>query len=108
MLETPDDAFDYVDEAIAYQPTKREILQQLPYHLYRLGVGHGTGFLISAGGYMLTNHHVVHNAREVRVRIPKAKRSALVEVVASDPPVPIALFPIKDTTHLDLNPLPLL
>lgn len=107
MLETPDEAFNYVDEAIAYQPTKREILQQLSFHLYRLGVGGGTGFLISEGGYMLTNHHVVNNARQIRIRIPKAKRSAVVEVVASDPTVDIALLRIKDTKGLELKPLSL-
>ena len=107
MLEIPDLAFDYVDEAIAYQPTKREILQQLSYHLYRLGVGGGTGFVIANDGYMLTNHHVVHDARQVRVRIPKSKRSALVEVVASDPTVDIALLRIKDIKGLDLKPLSL-
>lgn len=107
MLGTPDAAFDYVDEAIAYQPTKREILQQLTFHLYRLGVGGGTGFVISADGYILTNHHVVNNAKDVRVRIPKAKRSAVVEVVASDPAVDIALLRIKDTKGLELKPLSL-
>jgi S1-C subfamily serine protease/thioredoxin-related protein len=107
LLETPDAAFDYVDEAIAYQPTKREILQQLSFHLYRLGVGGGTGFVIANDGYMLTNHHVVNNARKVRIRIPKSKRSAEVEIVASDPAVDIALLRIKDPKGLDLKPLSL-
>jgi S1-C subfamily serine protease/thioredoxin-related protein len=105
MLNSPDLAFDYVDEAIAYQPTKREILQQLTMHLYRLGVGGGTGFVISGDGYMLTNHHVVNNARQVRVRIPRAKRSVQVEVVASDQTADIALLRIKDIKGLDLKPL---
>jgi len=105
MLESPDQAFDYVDEAIAYQPNKREILQQLTIHLYSLGVGGGTGFVISGDGYMLTNHHVVNNARQVRVRVPKAKHSVQVEVVASDATADIALLRIKDTKGLDLKPL---
>src|SRR5690554_1742086 len=33
------------------------------------GISMGTGFLISEDGYLLTNHHVVANALEVRVRL---------------------------------------
>src|SRR5690606_30357855 len=33
------------------------------------GLSMGTGFLISSDGYLLTNHHVVANAEEVRVRL---------------------------------------
>jgi S1-C subfamily serine protease/thioredoxin-related protein len=106
-LGTLDAAFDYVDEAIAYQPTTREIMEQIRFHLYRLGVGGGTSFVISKDGYLLTNHHVVNNTRHVRVRIPKAQRSAVVEVVASDPTADIALLKIKDLKGIDLKPLSL-
>src|SRR5687768_1048031 len=35
----------------------------------RQGTSMGTGFIISADGYVLTNHHVVDGADEVRVRL---------------------------------------
>jgi S1-C subfamily serine protease/thioredoxin-related protein len=106
-LEKRDEAFEYVDEAIGYQPTKREILQQLAMHMYRLGIGGGTGFVIAPGGYLLTNHHVVNGARQMRVRVPQLKRSVVVEVVASDADVDIALLRLKDAKGIDLKPLTL-
>src|SRR5690606_5930804 len=34
------------------------------------GMSMGTGFIISADGYVLTNHHVVDGADEVKVTLP--------------------------------------
>lgn len=111
-LDRPDAAFEYVDEAISYQPTRRGILQQLYGHLIRLGVGGGTGFVIGpssskADTFLLTNFHVVHDARQVRVRVPQLKRSLPVEVVASNRPADIALIRLKGMQRFDLKPLSL-
>jgi S1-C subfamily serine protease/thioredoxin-related protein len=106
-LEKREAALEFVEEAAAYQPTQRPLLQQLSLHMWRLGVGGGTGFVVAPGGYILTNHHVVNNAEQVRVRIPQLKRSVVVEVVASDPAADIALVRLKETKGVDLKPIAL-
>lgn len=55
------------------------------------GDGHGTGFLISADGYLLTNHHVVAGSKYVKVRWPDRSES-LGEVVRSDRRRDVALI----------------
>lgn len=47
------------------------------------GDGHGTGFLISADGHVLTNQHVVGDAKFVKVRWPDRTES-LGEVIRAD------------------------
>ena len=54
----------------------------------------GSGFIISADGYVLTNHHVVEDAVEVEVRL-KDRRVFDAEVVGSDPLSDIALLRIE-------------
>lgn len=54
----------------------------------------GSGFIISADGYVLTNRHVVENAAEVQVRL-NDRRVYDAEVVGSDPLSDIALLRIE-------------
>jgi S1-C subfamily serine protease len=55
------------------------------------GGGHGTGFVISNDGYLLTNHHVVGDARYVKVRWPDGFE-ALGEVIRTDRRRDVALI----------------
>ena len=48
----------------------------------RHGLSMGTGFLISADGYVLTNHHVVDGADEVKVRLSD-RREFVAKVIGS-------------------------
>ncbi|HLS83365.1 MAG TPA: DegQ family serine endoprotease [Arenimonas sp.] len=60
----------------------------------RRGVSQGTGFIISADGYVLTNHHVIDGADEILVRM--ADRSELkAELVGSDPLSDVALLKVE-------------
>ncbi|MFP4695410.1 DegQ family serine endoprotease [Thiohalospira sp.] len=53
----------------------------------------GSGFIISADGYILTNHHVIADAESIRVRM--SDRSEFeAEVVGSDPRSDIALLKV--------------
>jgi len=55
--------------------------------------GTGTGFLIDAAGYILTNHHVIEGAERLTVKLADG-RSLRAEVVGSDPDTDIALIKI--------------
>jgi serine protease Do len=54
----------------------------------------GSGFIISADGYLLTNHHVVDGADEIMVRLTD-HRELVAEVIGSDPRSDIALLKIE-------------
>ena len=53
----------------------------------------GTGFLISGDGYLLTNHHVVDGADEVKVTLSD-RREFKAKVVGSDPQSDVAVLKI--------------
>jgi serine protease Do len=53
----------------------------------------GTGFLISEDGYLLTNHHVVEGATEVKVKLSD-RREFQAKVVGSDPQSDVAVLKI--------------
>lgn len=54
----------------------------------------GSGFIISADGYVLTNNHVIADADEIIVRLPD--RSELVaELIGTDPRTDVALLKVK-------------
>jgi serine protease Do len=57
------------------------------------GVSQGTGFIISADGYVLTNHHVVDGADTVRIRMAD-RREFVAKVVGSDEQSDVALLKI--------------
>ena len=67
--------------------------------------GQGSGFVIRADGYVLTNHHVVDGAREgepITVELP-GHEALPAEVVGSDPAYDIAVLRVDRD---DLVPLP--
>src|SRR5438552_467717 len=55
--------------------------------------GSGSGFIISNDGYILTNHHVVDDADEVRVQLTD-KREFKAKVIGSDRRTDTALIKI--------------
>jgi S1-C subfamily serine protease len=60
------------------------------------GVGHGSGFLVSSDGYLLSNQHVVGDAKYVKVRWSDGFET-VGEVIRSDPGRDVAL--IKTDPH---------
>jgi serine protease Do len=76
-------------------PTKTEEDKSIPGMYYS-----GTGFVISADGYILTNRHVVKGAKTLRVELPgRGEKSA--EVIKIDDEQDLALIKVKVA-----NPLP--
>lgn len=57
-------------------------------------VGQGTGFLISPDGYILSNHHIVSDARRIQVKLHDG-REFDAEFVGSDPRSEVAVIRIK-------------
>ncbi len=58
--------------------------------------GGGSGFVVGADGFIVTNHHVVDGADEVTVKFAD-KREFKAKVVGSDPRTDIALLKIEAT-----------
>lgn len=60
----------------------------------RGGESIGSGFIISAGGYILTNNHVVDHADTVTVRLSD-RRELTAKVIGTDPQYDIALLKVN-------------
>ncbi len=66
--------------------------------------GEGSGFIISADGLMLTNHHVISTAEEITVRLHDGEE-AIARVVGSDRSMDVALLQLqgqRDWPHVEL------
>jgi putative serine protease PepD len=67
------------------------------------GGGTGSGVVISADGYILTNNHVVEDATQIKVRLATGRVDAT--VVGTDPLNDLAVIKAKSTTPLKAAPL---
>ncbi len=65
--------------------------------------GHGSGFIINAGGYILTNAHVIDNAREITVRLID-RREFKATLIGKDEKSDVALIRIE-ADNLPVMPL---
>src|SRR5262245_42410918 len=61
--------------------------------------GAGTGFIIDANGYILTNHHVIEDTDRVMVRLADG-RNLKAERIGSDPDTDIALIKVQSARPL--------
>jgi S1-C subfamily serine protease len=74
-----------------------------PRYLYRMRRDMGSGVLVSEDGYILTNHHVISQAQNIRIALWDG-RLARAEVVGSDPETDLAVLKI-DLTGLPTVPI---
>jgi len=66
--------------------------------------GAGTGFIIDAGGLILTNHHVIADADRIMVRLTDG-RNLRATRIGSDPDTDIALIKVESPRPLPFAPL---
>jgi len=64
--------------------------------------GMGSGVIISADGYIVTNNHVIDGADDIRVLLPD-KRTFRAKIIGTDPPSDVAVIKIDAPR---LRPLP--
>jgi serine protease Do len=69
----------------------------------RMIQGQGSGFIISADGYILTNNHVVGEAEKVQVKLLDG-REFEAKTIGADPPTDVAVIKI-DAKNLPVLPL---
>lgn len=65
--------------------------------------GLGSGVIVTSDGYILTNHHVVDGAEEIKVELSN-KQAFDAKVVGSDPPSDLAVLKIDSSDLLVLSP----
>jgi S1-C subfamily serine protease len=86
--------FPFMDD-----PTFREFFgDRMPQQTPRQVQGVGSGVIVNADGYILTNHHVVDGAVEIKVEL-NDNRTFTAKLVGSDPPSDLAVLKI-DATNL--------
>jgi hypothetical protein len=106
QAEQSSDALKYVQQAKDYQPKDPLLLAMLEQAEAALGgYGSGTGFVVAADGYILTNHHVIEGESKNSVRLPHRKEPVPAQVHAQNPERDIALLKIQVPDGLKLKPL---
>ena len=68
----------------------RAVPQQPP----RSRVGLGSGVIVSADGYILTNHHVIDGAEQIKINL-NDNRTLDARLIGSDPPSDLALLKVE-------------
>jgi serine protease Do len=57
--------------------------------------GLGSGVILTADGYIMTNNHVVQDADELKVKVGKSSREYTAKVIGTDPSTDVALIKIE-------------
>jgi Do/DeqQ family serine protease len=64
----------------------------------------GSGVIVRADGYILTNHHVIDGADQIKVDLIGSRRTYSAKVVGSDPPSDLAVLKISASDLPVLQP----
>lgn len=88
--------FPFMDDPALRELFGDRFRQQQPRGEERVERGLGSGVIVSADGYILTNHHVVDGAQEIRVELNDG-RTLPAKVVGSDAPSDLAVLKVEAT-----------
>ena len=86
--------FPFMDDPQFREFFGERFRQQIPRPEERLERGIGSGVIVSADGYILTNHHVVDGAQDIRVELNDG-RTLTAKVVGSDQPSDLAVLKVE-------------
>ena len=90
----PDNIPPQFKEFFEQFPQFRDRVPGNPDRAPRGGMSQGSGFVVSADGYVITNNHVVDKAAEVTLKFNEGEEYQA-EVVGTDPKTDLALLKIK-------------
>lgn len=89
-----DSFFDEFFDDFFSRPRRRKSPQpETRKHRYE---GTGSGFIVASGGYVLTNYHVVKDAKEIKV-VTHDDKTYTAELVGRDPKTDLAVIKIKSS-----------
>ncbi len=104
-----DEAARLMEAAKSYEPTDPKLVAALRMWERMFEdtglAAMGSGFVVAADGYVLTNHHVIKGARQVRVILPDSKAKLAAKIIAQDPARDLALLKIDVPGGTKLTPL---
>jgi S1-C subfamily serine protease len=106
LAEQSSDAEKYLRQAAAYKPEDPLavfMLEQAKAVVHGFSAGSGTGFVVAAEGYILTNYHVVEGESKTAVRLPGCKEPLPAKVHAQDAERDIALLKIEVPAGVELK-----
>jgi S1-C subfamily serine protease len=106
LASDPERARQCFQAGLACKPADAELLGLLKRAAAgRLPLGSGTGFVVSAEGHLLTNHHVIAGPGRLVVELRGGAQPLPAEVVAEDKERDIALLRVELPAGARLQPL---
>ncbi|MDQ5979278.1 MAG: hypothetical protein QG602_2252 [Verrucomicrobiota bacterium] len=96
------DVLDPVRPAVVSVYSSKMVRERIPEYLRQFGLegraqprrGMGSGVIVSADGYILTNNHVVEDADEVKVLL-NDEREFTAKIIGADPKTDVAVLKIE-------------
>jgi len=117
-LDLRKEALQKCQEGLAYQPHNpmlraslerfKLILSAEPGKPVLVPVGSGTGYCIADGNYLLTNHHVIHGAKEIKVRLNGQTEMYPAKLVADNSAGDMAILKVDLPAGKRLMPIQLM
>jgi S1-C subfamily serine protease len=104
------------EEALAFQPKDPRIREMLallqesltgkPGEHVPLPRGSGSGFCIATGNYILTNHHVIRDAKKIMVHRNNEAEKYRARLIADNPDGDMAVLKVDLPPEKNLTPIP--
>jgi len=117
-LDLRKEAAEKCKEGLAFQPHNpgvKAYLEQFSRYLsvepgkpFLIPVGSGTGYCIAQGNYLLTNHHVIRKAKEIKVRLNNETDMHAAKLIADDDSGDMAILKVDLPAGKKLVPIPLM